>query len=398
MSALDSITDEALERESPLDFAASAFFWKGRVALYAILRTLGIGPGDAVVVPGYTCVVVPSAIHFVGATPLYADIDPATYNLTLAEIERVSHSQPVKAVVVQHTYGLPADVEPIFRWAAERGALVIEDCCHALGSRYRATGRGAAGSFASNVWREVGSLGDAAFFSSQWSKPIITGLGGWAQAGDAALAAKLQRFEQEECVAPRVVESLALAAQVGLHRALFRPSLFWRAQAALRWLSGLGLMVGSSSSGELKLEFPPDYAKRMSRWQRRAIARRLPAARRDEPRRRELRKFYDTELARAGLPILEIPPYADPVLLRYPARVADKPGLLAAAQAARVEVGDWFDHPLHPAGLDLEPLGWRTGVCLQGERAAAEVINLPMHARVKPADARRAVELARAFR
>ena len=147
-----------------------------------------------------------------------------------------------------------------------------------------------------------------------------------------------------------------------------------------------------------KLEFPPDYAKRMSRWQRRAIARRLPAARRDEPRRRELRKFYDTELARAGLPILEIPPYADPVLLRYPARVADKPGLLAAAQAARVEVGDWFDHPLHPAGLDLEPLGWRTGVCLQGERAAAEVINLPMHARVKPADARRAVELARAFR
>ena len=171
MSALDSITDEALERESPRDFAASAFFWKGRVALYAILRTLGIGPGYAVVVPGYTCVVVPSAIHFVGATPLYADIDPATYNLTLAEIERVSHSQPVKAVVVQHTYGLPADVEPIFRCrrAARAGH---EDCCYALGSRYRATGRGAAEACSNQRGRLAG---DAALSAAN-GQPIITGL------------------------------------------------------------------------------------------------------------------------------------------------------------------------------------------------------------------------------
>ena len=114
-------------------FRRAAYFWKGRVALYAILKSLGIGEGDAVVVPGYTCVVVPAAVHFVGAEPVYVDIDPATFNLTLPNVLDVVGDRPVKAIVVQHTYGIPADIGPILRWAAEHDVAVIEDCCHALG-------------------------------------------------------------------------------------------------------------------------------------------------------------------------------------------------------------------------------------------------------------------------
>jgi dTDP-4-amino-4,6-dideoxygalactose transaminase len=375
------------------DFASAAYFWKGRVALYAILRALNIGPGDAVVVPGYTCVVVPSAVYFVGAKPLYADIDSATFNLTLEEIERASAGQPVRAVVVQHTYGIPVDIGPIRRWAAEREIFVIEDCCHALGSRYRD-----AADASSNHWQEVGQLGDAAFFSSQWSKPIATGLGGWAISNHRPTAEKLQAFAQEACMAPRCGEAAQLALQVGLHKLLFRPSLYWKAQAALRWLSQRGLMVGSSNAAELELELESDYAKRMTSWQRKMVQQGLANRLLQSDRRRELKTFYDSELARAGLPVLEIPSYADPVLLRYPVRVSNKQAALAAAKAARVELGDWFDHPLHPAGLNLKPLGWKPGVCPHGERAAAEVVNLPMHARVSQGDAKRAVELLRAFR
>lgn len=61
---------------------ARAFaFWKGRVALYAILKALGIGPGDEVILPAFTCVVVPNAIRFTGAKPVYADIAPGGYNI-----------------------------------------------------------------------------------------------------------------------------------------------------------------------------------------------------------------------------------------------------------------------------------------------------------------------------
>lgn len=363
------------------------------MALYAILQALEIGPGDAVVVPGYTCVVVPSAVYFVGAKPLYADIDPATFNITLAEIERVSAGQPVRAVIVQHTYGLPADIGPIRRWATERGIFLIEDCCHALGSRYRDVTDANL-----ELWTEVGQLGDAAFFSSQWSKPIATGLGGWAISNNRETSAKLQLFAQEKCAPPALGEATQLALQVGLHKLLFRPSLYWKAQAALRWLAGRGLMVGSSNAAELAIKLEPDYAKRMTGWQRKLVRQGLANRLLRSDQRRELKTFYDAELARAGLPLLEIPPYADPILLRYPVRVSDKSAALAAAKAAQVELGDWFDHPLHPAGLNLEPLDWHSGLCPHGEQAAAEVVNLPMHGRVKQADARKAVELLRAFR
>lgn len=384
---------ETLAPVCSTDFSSAVYFWKGRVALYAILQALEIGPGDAVVVPGYTCVVVPTAVYFAGAKPLYADIDPATFNLTLAEIERVSAGQPVRAVVVQHTYGLPADIGPIRRWAAQRGIFVIEDCCHALGSRYRDVTDAS-----TDHWQEVGQLGDAAFFSSQWSKPIATGLGGWAISNNRDITARLQAFAREKCTSPGLSERAQLAVQVGLHKLLFRPALYWKAQAALRWLSQKGLMVGSSNAAELELKHEPDYAKGMTSWQQKLVQRGLANRLLTSDQRRELKNFYDAELARADLPLLEVPPYADPILLRYPVRVSDKQSALAAAKAARVELGDWFDHPLHPAGLNLAPLDWHTGLCPHGEQAATEVVNLPMHGRVKQEDAKRAVDLLRAFR
>ena len=155
-------------------FQSSAHFWKGRVALYAILKTLGVGPGDSVVVPGDTCVVVPMAVHFAGAESIYADIHPATYNVALDEVERCAkvseeRGRPVRAVLVQHTYGIAADIGPICEWAAERGVAVVEDCCHAMGSRYRDVRAGE-----ESPWRNLGTIGDAAFFSSQWSKPFTS--------------------------------------------------------------------------------------------------------------------------------------------------------------------------------------------------------------------------------
>ena len=87
-------------------------FWKGRVALFAILKALGIGPGDRVLVPGYTCFVVPSAVRFTGGEPVYADIDPLTYNVSVESLA-AAYDARVKAVVVQHTYGIPADAGAI---------------------------------------------------------------------------------------------------------------------------------------------------------------------------------------------------------------------------------------------------------------------------------------------
>ena len=107
-------------------------FWKGRVALYAILRALGVGAGDEVLIAGFTCVVVPNAVRFAGATPVYADIAPGSYNLDPASAERTITPR-TRAMIVQHTLGLPAELDELLALAEQHNLVVIEDCAHTLG-------------------------------------------------------------------------------------------------------------------------------------------------------------------------------------------------------------------------------------------------------------------------
>ncbi len=115
-----------------------------------------------VILPGFTCVVVPNAIRLAGARPIYADIPENSYNIDPAGILQVITSR-TKAIIVQHTFGIPACLDEITSIARERDLWVVEDCAHALGSSY--------------AGKHVGLWGDAAFFSTQWSKPFTTGLG-----------------------------------------------------------------------------------------------------------------------------------------------------------------------------------------------------------------------------
>lgn len=360
------------------------FFWKGRVALYAILKSLGIGAGDSVLVPGYTCVVVPQAVCFLGAKPIFVDIDPRTYNVSLDRIESCAdeRGQRAKVLIVQHTYGAPVEAAPIVRWAHQRDIAVVEDCCHALGSRYVDD---------DGLWRGAGSLGDAAFFSSQWSKPVSTGLGGWATTRSPALAEKMRQFHANQCASPSTMECALLTAETA-GRALFSsPRLFWFAQATYRFLAQAGVAIGSSSQEELSGEMPRAYAKRMSAFQRWLLGCKLRHVDRLIQHRRDLQTVYEEELRHTQFSVHSVP-RVDPVLLRYPVRVANKQEVLEAARRNRVELGDWFDHPLHPKESNHAALGYKPGMCPNAEAAAQQVINLPIHEHVSAETARKTVE------
>jgi perosamine synthetase len=369
----------------------SITFWRGRVALYAILKALGIGSGDIVVLPGYTCFAVPSAVCFVGAEPLFADIEPLTFNVSLETIQAGLREKPganVKAIIIQHTYGIPADTEPIVSWARERGIATIEDCAHVLGSQYRDY-RG--------KWLPVGSLADASFFSSQWTKPISSGLGGWVNTGDVSLRAKLQRFRSEHCVQPSKAEVAILAAQVGIRDLVSHPRIDWIVKRVYQTLYSRGLLVGTSSKEEFRAQMPSGYAKRMSSFQERLLHRSLS----DEfivAHRRRLKRVYDEALELAGVPSLTVAERFDPVLLRYPVRIKQKARALAEAKKHGLDIGEWYANPIdRPESLDGEVLGYRPGACPEGERAGREVVNLPMGRRVTEKSARRMVEFVKKF-
>ena len=110
----------------------------GRSGLFLILQALGIERGDEVLLQAFTCNAVPNPILWVGATPIYVDIDEETLNMDPADLEK-KITPRAKAIIVQHTFGYPADMNRILEIAKKHNLIIIEDCAHALGARYTST-------------------------------------------------------------------------------------------------------------------------------------------------------------------------------------------------------------------------------------------------------------------
>lgn len=145
----------------------------GTVALHLALLVLGIGPGDEVIVPALTYVATANAVTYCGATPVFADCDPETWNIT-AETVRPLLSPRTRAVVVVHLYGNPVDMDPLEEIAEAHGLALVEDAAEAHGATYRG--------------RRVGALGDIATLSFYGNKLMTTGEGGMVLTNDDALA------------------------------------------------------------------------------------------------------------------------------------------------------------------------------------------------------------------
>jgi len=155
-------------------------FSSGRVGLYGILRALGIGEGDEVLLQAPTHIVVANAIRYVGARPVYVDCTLDTFEMQLDDAE-AKIGPRTRALLLQHTFGIPGDLGRALEVCRRRGLALIEDCVHALGARY--------------AGQPVGSFGSAAFFSTEETKTISTTMGGVAVTGDPEIATKLQSFQ-----------------------------------------------------------------------------------------------------------------------------------------------------------------------------------------------------------
>jgi len=355
-------------------------FWKGRVALYAILRALGVASGDEVILPGYTCVMDANPVKYLDAVPVYADIEPVTYNAPPAEIE-AKITPRTKVIVAQHTYGYPCEMDGLLALAGRRGIPVVEDCCLALGSTYRG--------------RLCGTFGVAAYWSFQWNKPFTTGIGGMATTSDAHLAERIERLCGEELRRPSVPAAAVLSAQRLVYRLLVYPRTTALATSLFRWLTRRGAVIGSSSTREFQPAMPEGFFRGMSGGQGRAGRRRMRRLRQDLQHRRRMRRLYDALLREAGWPVPGVPAHMDPVLVRYPVRVADKARAVREAAGSFVELGTWFECPLHPIETPMHLYDYREGMCPVAERACREVVNLPTHPRADERVARRSVELLR---
>lgn len=159
--------------------AFAVAYSSGTAALHGTTFAAGLGPGDEVVVPALTFAASAACAVYVGATPVLADVDPATLNLDPAELERRLTSR-TKAVVVVHYAGVPADMEAIGEIADAANLTVIEDAAHAAG--------------AGHPLGRCGALGAMGVFSLHPAKQLTAGEGGIVTTDDPELADRLRRF------------------------------------------------------------------------------------------------------------------------------------------------------------------------------------------------------------
>jgi perosamine synthetase len=145
----------------------------GTAALHLIVKALGIGPGDEVLVPSFTFAASVNAFLYEGAVPVFVELEPETCNLDVADLERRITGR-TKAIMAVDVFGHPADWDGLERVAARHGLPVIDDCCEAVGAAYKG--------------RKLGSFGSAGAFAFYPNKQMTTGEGGMVVTDDDRLA------------------------------------------------------------------------------------------------------------------------------------------------------------------------------------------------------------------
>ena len=134
-----------------------------RSALASFLRIINLSPGDEIILSSFTCLAVPTAVIAAGGTPVYVDIDKNSLNTTVDQLLSAI-SAKTRAIVIQHTFGNPADVETLVKSLKNKNIIIIEDCALSIGAKINNS--------------LVGSFADASIFSFELSKTISVGWGG----------------------------------------------------------------------------------------------------------------------------------------------------------------------------------------------------------------------------
>lgn len=296
--------------------AHAAGLASGTDALILALRACGVSAGDEVLLPPFTFVATGSAVSALGARPVFADIEPETFNLDAKELERRITGK-TRAIVAVHLYGLPAEMDPILAFARARKLPVIEDAAQAIGASYKG--------------RPAGSLGDAGCLSFYPSKNLgAFGDAGMLLTNSAEIAERVRTLRNHGQTAKYVSREPGLNSRLDeLQAAILR----------------------------VKLRHLPEWQK----------ARQTHAAE------------YDKLLASIpGVKTPRAPAGCEHVYHQYTVRVPRRDAVHKFLAERRIGCAVYYPVPLHLQPL-YASLGHKPGDFPHAERAAQEVLSLPMY-------------------
>lgn len=357
---------------------------RGRDALYVLLQAMGIEKGDEVILQAYTCIVVPNAIQYTGAKPVYVDIEKKGFNIDPDLIE-AAITPKTKVVIIQHTFGNPAKIAEIQKICQENSLLLIEDCAHSLSAEVNG--------------QKVGTFGHAAIWSFGRDKIISSTWGGMITTDNDLLAKKIEES----------YEQIPFPSFFQVFQALMHPLIFAIIKPMYSSKIGKGLLVLSQ---KLKLiprvifriekmgQKPHFFPQQMSNALAHLALNQLKKLGRFHQHRKKLAMRYGEELKDMPYELPLNNPLAslkgeNSAHLRFPLRHPNAQSILQAAKQQGLYLGDWYTTVLAPADCQLKDFQYKPGSCPRAEQAAVETLNLPTHIQMTPAKVERVVEFLR---
>lgn len=353
-------------------------FNSGRSALFSFLRALNLEKNDEVILQAFTCLVVPNAIKHNNLKPVYVDVDK-TLNVSVKDLTK-KISKRTRAVLVQHTFGVPADISAIQNIIKKsekkygHKIYLIEDCAHALGGEYKG--------------KPLGSWGDVSFFSFGRDKIISSVFGGMLFVNNQKLQEKVREF----------IGSVKKPSRVWIVKQLLHPVLFTYiilplykvgykkvtvGKIFLFILQKLQILTKPVSKNEIygeKVAFIPELMPDAL-----ALLLENQIEKLDEYNkiRRKTASFYHKSLA-TNKDLFELPEKSllhKSVWLRFPIFCESekiKDSLFSHAKSRGVLLGNWYSHILDPK-CDLLIFDYKIGTCKNAEKASRTIINLPTY-------------------
>ncbi len=355
-------------------------FNSGRSALMAILYALAdLDPKkNEVLLQAFTCNAVSNPVIWSGLDPVFVDCDERTFNIDVNDLQN-KITPKTGMVIVQNTFGLPAQMDEITEICRRNNLVLIEDCAHSLGAEYKG--------------RKVGTFGRASFFSFSRDKVISSVYGGMAVTDDDRLAEGIKKFQKGIGYPSSLWVKQQLSHPVWLNwMVLPTYSVFGKyILVMLQWLHILSKAVHWK---EKRGRRPGYFPKRMPEALAALALNQFKKLARFNEHRKEIAAFYRKELAATSF---LLPLEDEQIYLRFTVRHPNAHQIIGQAWERNLLIGDWYDKVIAPHDTNLSKIHYQEGSCPVAEKLAGETLNLPTHINISLEEAGKIVSFLKRF-
>ena len=344
-------------------------FNSGRTSLMAILKSLKLKSQDEVLLQSFTCNAAANPVIWSGLKPVYVDCDQNNFNIDLKDIKD-KISLKTKAIIIQHTFGLPANMNEVLDFARKNNLILIEDCAHSLGAKYRG--------------KKIGTFGKAAFFSFSRDKVISSVYGGMVVVNDDNIAGRILKF-QKELKYPSCFWILQQLFHPVLMNFLILPTYLILGKYFLIFFQWFKILSKAVHWKEKRAKKPGYFPKKMPNSLALLALNQFKKLEKFNGHRKKIADFYYKNLNNNSF---KLPEKDNSIFLRFTIKHPNAHNIIKNAWKKNFLIGDWYTSPIAPKDTKLDKLQYKKGLCPKAEKLSKTTLNLPTHINISENQAR----------